>query len=345
MKTLKTFIGAGFIWLATIIVCLGFILLTACGSISTVGNPDFELPTGQTAFYSSAVDTTPVIQATTSSASVSALHQPSSLTTDWTSGNPVYEIFNAFQDYQYPEDEGVIDVSNIYKLLFEAGTQYSTAIDTVAELTTPATITSPFDFGNTPRTYSYASDNYALEQDGDTTYALLTWIWDESPKMSYGVIEGSFNQTTGDLELHMVYLVDYESENDYCLRTYISGNEKTHQFTLKASKCGATEGSYAISIIGTGISESESADDYFLLKIIDNDNLAAYPEGRYYKFSSSADEDDLRAHPIDGFALAEVEDPNNYADTLDTLTFFALDGTDHATSVDDFSNSSLTLDF
>jgi len=321
---------------------VAFTILVSCSSTSsirTVGNPDFEIPSSKTAFYSPATNTTPVIQASTAETSLSFV------TTSWDSGNPVYEIFNAFQEYTYPDDEGVIDVSNIYKLLFEAGNTYNNAVDDVTALTAATAIASPFDFGNDTVSYTHASDSYALAKDGDTVSALLTWIWDESPKMSYGVIEGTFNETTGDLSLDMVYLVDYEGDSDYCLRMQISGNESTHQFTVKTSKTGSNEGSYSISMIGTGVSQSESEDDYFLLKIIDNDNLGSYTSGRYYKFSSSADEDTLRAHEIDGYALEDIVDPNGYADTIEAMTFFALDGSDHALTTDDFTSTDLTLDY
>lgn len=329
----------------TIVGLIFLIFLASCGSVSTVGNPNFRLPTGQKAFYSDAMDTTPVIEATTSAASISAMGVSMKVTSGWTSGNPAYEVFRLLQEYEYPRDEGIIDVSNIYKALWEAGVQYDNALDIVQELPVPTVISPPFDFGNDPVTYTHASDHAALALDGDTIKALLTWIWDESPTMSYGVIEGSFNDTTGDIGLDMVYLVDYEGDSDYCLRTFIAGNKISHSFTLRTVKCGTAEGAYAISMIGAGISQSDNVGDYFLLKAIDNGNLADFPEGRWFRALASANEDDLMAEPDTGSGLADIADPNNYAETINGLTFFALDGSDNATSVDDFLNSSLILDY
>ncbi len=315
---------------------------TATGTDSTTGDSaSFEIPEGDTAFYSAALDASPVIEAT-----VSASSSVSFLTTSWDSGNPVYEIFNALRSYTYPDDEGIIDVSNIYKLLFEAGNNYENASEEVSELVTPVAIESPFDFGTEAVTFTHASTTDALgkAEDGETIQALMTWIWDESPKMSYGVLEGTYNESTGAITLDMVYLVDYETESNYCLRVQLSGNESTHEFTLKTSKVGSEEDTYGISMIGKGVSQSESEDDYFLMKIIDNDNLSEYESGRYFKFSAAADEDELRAHAIDGYELEEIEDPNSYADDIEEMSFFAIDGSDHATTVDAFSNPELTLE-
>lgn len=363
MKIYRRIVNAGLVLLAlTLVLGCG-----STGSVSTAGNPSgFELPAGETAFYSDAMNTIPVIEATVSAASISAKGLSLKITTEWESGNPAYEIFNVLREYEYPRDEGVIDVSNIYKLLFEAGTQYSNAVDEInsagdsegdsdsedasetkfavsSELATPAVVASPFDFGNDPVTYTHASDHYALALDGDAVQALLTWIWDESPTMSYGVLEGSFNGTTGDITLDMAYLVDYEGEDDYSLRTFVSGNKISHQFTLKIAKCGHSSGVCSTSMIGTGISRSDNAEDYFLMKIIDGDNLSDFPEGRWFKVPASATEDDLMALSGTGSDLADIADPNNYAEAIEELTFFALDGSDNATSVTDFESSDLIL--
>lgn len=319
-------------------------------SSSSDDSNTFSLPDGERAFYDAVMNITPVISATSSenSSLITSRH----VTTGWVWGNPTYEIFNAFREYEFPRDEGVIDTSNVYKLLFEANHSYDDAVREVVELPELTVIDSPFDFGAVSRSYTHASSEYALSEDGDTVYALLTWIWDEDPKFSYGVFEGSFDTITGDVEVDMVYLVDYPpggnpegEDGDYCLRTYISGNEDTHFFTLRTSKVGTGDSYYAISMIGTGISRSDNADDYFLMKIIDNDNLSGYPDGRYFKFPASADEGDLIGYSVFGYTLGEIDDPDNYAEILDGLEFFSLDGSDHATSTDDFLNSDLILEY
>jgi hypothetical protein len=345
MNTNETHMNSVFTIWATGLLCFCVVMLMSCGGttsgISTVGNPGFDMPTGKTAFYSPATDTTPVITASTSSGSSAVKY----ISTDWDSGHPVQEIFNTFQEYTYPDDEGVIDISNIYKLLFEAGNNYETALETVEELNAATEITSPFDFGTDVVSYTHATDHYALSKDGDTVSALLTWIWDEDPKFSYAVIEGTYNETTGDLTLNLVYIVDYETDSDYCLRTYISGNELTHEFTIKYSKTGSEDDTYTLSMIGTGVSQSDSEEAYFLIKMKDNDNLSEYTDGRYYKFSASVDEDTMKTYASDGFELDEIDDPNNYAEILDDMTFFAMDGSDHALSTDDFTSSDLVLDY
>lgn len=338
--------------LEAVFLTMAFVALAACGSSSGSaqggGSGDsgdgFDIPSTETAFYTPATSTTPVIRSAASAMLVKSVGV-TKVTTAWSSGNPVYEIFNAFREYQFPRDEGVIDVSNVYKLLFEAGNNYTSALTEVELLPSPVTIAPPFDFGNTPKTYTDASETDALTSDEGTVDAILTWIWNESPKMSYGVLEGGFNEDTGDLTLDMAYLVDYEGPSDYCLRAFISGNDTTHEFTLKLAKFNSGSGAYAISMIGAGVSQSDNPDDYFLLKIIDNDNLAEFPEGRFFRFAASSSETELMAHPVNGYALEDVSDPNGYADTIGAMTFFALDGSDHATSVGSFSDSELKLQY
>lgn len=318
-------------------------LLWGCGSSSSSDNQtDFDPPSGEYAFYSRAVETTPFITPTDSQGSLSKDAVVASASR-WESGTPAYEVFNLLREYVNPRDEGVIDVSNIYKLLFDAAQQYEDGASSARELVTPALIASPFDLGSAPRTFTHAEDHAALVTDGSTVSALLTWIWDESPKMSYGVFEGGFGRTSGEIELNMVYLVDYVGESDYALRASISGNEDTHEFLLKTAKVGTVPGAYAVSIIGAGISRGAGPDDYFLLKIKDNGTLAGYPNGRFFKVPASATEDDLRALPALGSDISEIEDSMGYADILDGMTFFALDGSDHAVSIGDFSTANLVL--
>lgn len=326
------------------------LIMTACGgttsqsSSSDLGS-SFELPDDHIAFYTSASATSPVITATASPAQILRAKAAVSgaVVVNWDSGTPTYEIFNLLREYEYPRDEGVIDVSNIYKLLFEAGNNYSNAEAEVEELIEPLEMLPPFDFGNDPVIFTHAADSDALVVVDGRIEAILTWIWNETPTMSYGVLEGSYNEETGDIVLDMVYIVDYEGDNDYCLRMHISGNENTHEFTLKAAKRGSADDSFAMSIIGSGVSMSDNEEDYFLIKMIDNGQLSEFADGRYFKVSSSATESDLMELDPEGQGLSEIDDPDGHADVIETMDFIPLDGSEHALSVDDFDNVELNL--
>ncbi len=364
----------------SILVLVMLTVLAACGTsgISTVGNPNgnedgFEMASGKYAFYSAANDTTPVITASAdTSLSVRDLSTELSMkvSTGWESGNPAYEIFNLLREFDNDIHQGVLDMSNLYRVLWEAGEQYDTAAESDQLVDLEETegeakqIASPFDFGTTAKEYTHfyeylseSEDDYsshaAFKNDDGTTHALLTWVWDgsseaENAQIGYGVIEGSFNGTTGALELNMVQLVDYvDSDRDYCLRTYVTGNSLTHTFTIKAGKTGTGDGDYTISMLGTGVSESESDSDYFLLKIFDNGNFASDEDGKYYQISSNPSEDDLSALSHLGYDVGddEVPDANNYAATLDAMTPIAMDKSDHALSIDDFTGGTVALSY
>lgn len=264
-------------------------------------------------------------------------------------GDTTYSIFNLFRNYEFPRDEGIIDTSNVYKFLFEALNHYNQAICRVRELEEPALIASMYDFGNEPRLYTHASDHYALTKEGDTIYALINWIWNESPKMSYMVMEGNINTTTGGLELNATYLVDYPpsgpngGSGDYCIRTYISGNILTREIVVKSLVNGSKEGSGATSQVGTGVVMSENSDDYFLIKMKANYQLSGYPDGRYFRFSFPVSEDYFIDYPPLGYDIGDIEDPNDLASVIEPLDFFDLSGADNATSVSEFRNEELNL--
>lgn len=319
----------------------GLFLFKSCtpSSVTTVGNPDYELPEGEKAFYSQAVKAMPVIAPSSPSASSIGLISDAFAAEDWSPKGPTFEIFNLLREYVYPRDEGILDMSNIYKFLFEVSEQYSIATILTEPLNSPKAIKSPYNFGTDPVTYTDASGHYALSRNGDTINALLTWIWNNN---EYAVIEGSFNDTSGELSFNLAYLVDYEGDADFCIRTSVSGNKLTHNFTLKYFKCTTGEGGYILSAMGTGISRSENPNDYFLIKMIDNDSLTS---AKYYKFSASANEEELKNYPTQGYALSEIGDPENYASVLDSMSFFPLDMSEAPTSVSDFANPELTLNY
>ena len=304
---------------------------------------DDDDDSGSVAFYSSAVDTSPVIVATQSAVNAPQFRA-------FAFGTPTYEIFNTLREYINDRDEGVIGLSNIYKLLYQAGEFYEGFAANPTALGTPTAISSPFDFGTSPVTYTHALNDdstddhgYAIMQDGDTVYALLTWtVTTPGTGKEYGVMEGNYNDVTGDVHINLVCFCDYDTPPDYCLRTELTGNANTHTFTLRIVKYNPP-GGYAVTMVGTGVSQSSDSTDYFLFKISDDSYT-----NRYYKFYASADEDDFIVFQENGYADASSVpggDPDGYDSILSGITPFALDGSDNARDVTDFTGSTVLLTF
>jgi hypothetical protein len=269
----------------------------------------------------------------------------------FSAGTPTYMIFNTFQEYVFPRDEGRIDQSNIYKVLNDINVMYNQAMDTITPVVTAVgdsnatvAIASPFDFGTLPQAFSFTSDNCALHKSGDTIFVLFTW----NIGPGYGVLQGCFNDSTGDIRVDVVDCVLYSDQNKYCTRLSISGNQITHHFTVKFVSADGI-GTIAVSFVGTGVSKSDNTEDYFLIKYnyLTRDGATGITnhDARYYRFNVAANEDSLRAYPVNGFAKEDIADPRNYSSLLDTMTMFKLDGSDNATKLSDFANGSIKLTY
>lgn len=296
-------------------------------------------------FYGSAITTTPVLKSKANSLLKSEVDT-------FSSGIPTFRVFNAFQEYIESRDQGKIDQSNIYKVLSDVDGFFQNALDsttphtgTFGDSTITYLVESPFNFGTNPRKYSYVSDHFALNRYGDTIFALLTWTWHRTgdDQTTYGVTQANFNNATGDLEIDLVALVDYTAMDDYCYRMYIHGNKISHRFDFKYVSANGVTPYGAISMIGSGISMSANSKDYFLIKMIDDGQLKTYSDGRYYKFSVASNEDSLRAYAMIGYEKADIDDPDGYLQKIDSLNFFALDGSNNAIKLADFKNGSVLL--
>jgi hypothetical protein len=328
------------------LICMSFITVFFLVSCS-----DFYVSGGDKPLYDNAVQTAPVIvPGATSSRGNSRAES------DLLAAKPVLNyIFETFREYDNDRDEGNIGLGNIYKVLYQAGSFYETHAVSPKQLEASKIIAAPFNFGTTARTYTHAANStmlkhgYAMSKATDGTVScILTWyVTNGGTNNEYGVFEGNFNQTTGDLLINMAVLVDYPESNeggDYCLRTYIEGNEKTHMFKVNTSSYNSAGSQYAI--IGYGNSDSTSSDAYFILKVKSSD-MDSYPDGRYYKFKAEDTESDLAGYEDIGYdasGITSVLDPEDYKSTVDTISMFATDGSDHPTALSDFTNSTHYLD-
>lgn len=315
------------------IYCVGLALLIA-GVLNCGGGGNGGGGNGGTEnfFFSAANDTTPVF-APASKAGASLAKAAT-----WSFGSVNYELFNTFREYINSRDEGDIGLDNIYKVLYQTGSFYSEAegMCTPSEgagesvnkatsfITEETAIDSPFDFGNA-ETYTCAINDadgrhgYAIKEVGGTKYGLLSWQvlnYDNNNSDEKGVLQGSYNETTGALDLDMAVYVNYVDQGDYSLRTEIIGNAQTHQFSLRLMKYNSEQGAYWISLVGYGI--SQGAGNYFLFKVSDQSGVT----DKYYCYAADADETTLQAADDAGSDTAP-ENCADYQDEVGALTAFA----------------------
>jgi hypothetical protein len=189
----------------------------------------------------------------------------------------MYVAYQLLRNYTYPDDEGVVDMSNIYKVLWETG-RYLDEAPTRCAAVTEATDSalSPFAFDDFLG-HSYAL-GMALEEGGYGTsiaygvvgderrmLASYKWAPDAAQQVAIGVIQAEHNATTGDASVRFAQAVRYPpgstmggvDGNGFAIRAKIDGNSTTHTFELKMAINGT-------SIVGKGI--SRGAGNWFLFR-------------------------------------------------------------------------------
>ncbi|MBT3182049.1 MAG: hypothetical protein HN337_06035 [Deltaproteobacteria bacterium] len=303
-------------------------LTTVSGTYYTISDTDF--------FYTGSLETAPVV--TEGSGSAQVVKDIS------VSSELISHMYYALQEYTYPDEEGVIDMHNVYKLAFEASNIYENAVygcDDIDE----QVIEAPFDFGIT-QTYDCAGNDgtmsdsyangYAIKRDEDTGkyYAILTFRWASS---EHGVMQGSYDKTTGDILLNMVEHVDHD-ESHFYVRSYLSGNVVTHEFTFRMITGSIDDSTNYTSLAGHGISKGD--DNYFLFKAKTHSTDAKY---FCLPAEPTVDElEDMDSENPDGLDYVESE-CSGYQSTVDALSF--LDSHDVPIEMSDFTNSSILVDY
>ncbi len=272
-------------------------------------------------FLDAAKGTTPVIEASSQNNAVAL--KSTEETGDWTNGNPLYEMFSILRDYNNETDEGTVGTENIYKTLFQTG-QFFDATQESGDTIPDQVITSPFDFGNGDVNYNIAvnddtdQNGFAIKKDGDINYALFGWHKEYTNESEWGVLQGNYDKSTGDLSVDLVSFSN--AQNPYAMRIEIEGNDSTHQFTIRLMK--HTEGGYTISVVGHGISKGEG--NYFLFKVRDWENNTPNITDKYYCFNATATEDTLKTMNYLGSETV-ISECADYQSTVDRLNFFTLD--------------------
>jgi hypothetical protein len=340
----------GFIKITVLIVSAAMIA-TGCEGFGFSGTTTFP----QLAFFESAREAAPEIKATESDGtrSIGASRELApGETPEWRNdvANPLYSVFNFLREFDPDDLDAGLDRSNFYRVLYDVGNLIPEDLNAFEA---PKQVSSPFDFGTETRTYSYGEDvdltgegtyeavsDYAMEFDGDTTICLATYVWREGTKYERGAFEATKNAATGDMDIRFLHLVTYEGGETYSNLVYITGNEQQHTFTLRYLDAGRSSQGWEgakVAIVGHGVSQSESGDDYFLLKVLGE----PLTEARYYKFPAGATETELKAYAWDGYALADIDDPKGYSDTVDGLALLTLEDT--IVSVDGFTGGTNDL--
>jgi len=295
------------------------VFLSGCGG----GGGSSPQGGGSNKLFLAVKATTPTFTAT-----VSALGAPKMKSTLASSPTFTDQAMNlAFQllrDYSYPADEGKVDMTNIYKVLFEAGGYLDNAKTICSPIATTTEAISPYAFsdvmiqdydcgGTRAESGGYGS-SVAYREDSGTgdKFMLASYKWapDPTSQIAIGAIQTQFNDTTKDVELTFAQTVLYPMSlstptNGFATRTYIKGNSDTHAFELKIAM--ANPWGAPTSIVGKGI--SQGVGNYFLMR--DGSN--------YYCLPAGVTETDLRSIAPTISALVSANCAS-YVTDVDTLT-------------------------
>lgn len=243
-------------------------IVVSCGQTSSGGG-------GSTiSLYTSMTSTTPVIKPiSTSSSGLSRIAATDG--TSWESGNPLYSVYFTVREFLHSRDEGIVDRSNLYKLLYDVDTVLSGLTGTAVAIATQE-VTPPFaslEAVNCNKAYNDTTGQraIAITETSAETNAIISWIWTTgASQKEYGIAKVLLNKTTYDITVDMVFSVDYnlsDTATDYNLRCQVTGNTSTHTFQYK----------YLIgnnAIVAKGI--SKGAGNYMLFKYKGLSNVVNY---------------------------------------------------------------------
>jgi len=289
---------AVFVVLVVLAALLGFI---SCGG---GGGSSSGSGSGNNTLFNAVKSTTPTFTATLS-ATPAPVMKTAMFSAPTITDQAMNLAFQLLRNYSYPADEGVVDMTNIYKVLHEAGGYLDNAKSICSSITTTTdSAISSYAFSDfLGHTYNCGGNvsealqsgyggSVAYREDSGTgdKFMLATYKWAPVPteQIAIGAIQTRFNDTTKDVELTFAQTVDYPISSSmggttgsgFATRTNIVGNSSTHAFELKIAMKGPWGG---MSLVGKGISQGEG--NYFLIKNGAN----------YYCLPAGATEDDLRS--------------------------------------------------
>ncbi len=282
------------------------IVVAGCGGAGT----DSRSAATSNAIYAAARKIAPVVTATSSSAltfqrnGVDLPRGSAALDMPWWSGNLGGLIFQTLRDYQYPRDEGKVDGTNLYKVLFEAGNAYENKAPLLAAMADKA-VAAPFDFGAFAIADTYDKGKNGVDgQDvfmaarevGNAKHMLLAM---KQGDVSF-IMQGVYDDGAKDLELNSMTLIPYTSGSmagdKYGIRSHIKGNEVTHTFEfrfLQFSYNHTMEMHYYYSVIGKGV--SQGAGSHFLFYGEASNVPGGTGTSGYYCFAATDTETEYQA--------------------------------------------------
>lgn len=248
-------------------------------SCDWIGNPDNSH--GPNKLFLAVKNTTPAFSPSSSAIPKTAAKTVAS---DSTPADPVMNLaFQLLRDYSYPADEGKVDMTNIYKVLYTAGFDMADAKSLCSDISpTPDSLISSYAFsdflghtydcGGTQGEGGYGK-SVAYRETGEDQFVLLTYKWAPEPteQITIGAIQARLGISTGDVELTFAQTVNYPpnsamggaSGSGFATRTHIQGNSGTHAFELKIALKNEN-GFYSQSLVGKGVSQGEG--HYFLIR-------------------------------------------------------------------------------
>jgi len=253
------------------------VILFGCGGGGSSGSPAPQGDSANTLFYAIKA-TTPTFEATISAKPQGTLGKIYSAPSF---SEPVMMVvFQLLRNYTYPADEGKVDMTNIYKILWETGGKLDDAKYLCSTMPTAIdSDISPYVFSDfLGHSYNcggiraeslepgYGS-SIAYQETGTTRKMLASYKWapNAAEEISIGTIQASFDDATKIVQLVFAQAVNFPVDSikggpgggGFSSRTRITGNSATHYFQLKMFT-GTT------SIVGSGI--SQGAGNYFLIK-------------------------------------------------------------------------------
>ena len=289
-----------------LIIALSSLAISGCGAGGSKGSETSNV------IYSAARNIAPVVVATSSASSALQrsdaylVARKEAVVMPWWSGNLGGLIFQTLRDYQYPRDEGQVDATNLYKVLFEAGNAYEAKAGLLDAMTEKA-VAAPFDFGafTIADTYDKGTNGLsgedvfmAAREVGNEKHLLLAMKQGDSST----IMQGVYNGDTKDLELNSLTLIPYTSGSMagdiYGIRSYIKGNETTHTFEFRFLQFSYNHSMpmyYYYSVIGKGVSQGAESHFLFYGTSFSTGSGSSGDSSGYYCFAATDTETEYQA--------------------------------------------------
>jgi hypothetical protein len=248
--------------------------LGGCGGAS--GGDDDAGNDESISYVESSMETLPVFNETQQASAMSRRTVlPALPDIQW--GNAADEILYLFLDPEpYEADGSSLGVNNIYHLLNDMdGAMSAVSLDACTGMSGVDRIPFFEDHDSSTFFAEPFTHAYTCSGNGDQAYGLMSGSAQEGMYVTgasngSSVYQGAFDQATNNLRMRLVGIWPAgEAPGSYfTMRSEFEGDPEAHQFTLRLTKYGTTEGAYYIQMVGTGV--SQGADGHFLMAVRDN---------------------------------------------------------------------------